>query len=159
MAILETESRTSYDRVPYLSYLFRQTHPDRLATIATLFGLRPAPPDCCHVLELGCASGGNLIPMAEQLPQSKFLGIDSSIRQVRDGQSLIDELRLTNIELRCEDILGIEIDRGRFDYIISCGVFSWVPENVQERVDQETTEGWPGELKCSMTHPLIRRSS
>src|SRR5262249_10589850 len=59
---------TSYDEVPYESYPFSQTHPDRLATVATLFGMRPAPVDRCRVLELGCAAGGNLIPMALALP-------------------------------------------------------------------------------------------
>ncbi len=50
---------TSYDLVPYES---RPTHPDRLAIVTTLFGMRP-PVNRCRVLELGCASGGNLIPI------------------------------------------------------------------------------------------------
>ena len=31
----------SYDEVPYSSHAFPQTHPDRLATVARLMGLRP----------------------------------------------------------------------------------------------------------------------
>lgn len=73
---------TSYDEVPYESYPFAQTHPDRLATVATLLGLRPAPVEQCRVLELGCAGGGNLIPMALTLPESTFVGIDLSARQI-----------------------------------------------------------------------------
>ena len=53
--------------VPALSASFPQCHPDRLATLATLFGMKPAPPEHCRVLEIGCASGGNLIPLAEAL--------------------------------------------------------------------------------------------
>src|SRR5262245_62555163 len=90
---------TSYDEVPYESFPFAQTHPDRLATVATLFGMQPAPADRCRVLELGCAAGGNLIPMAVALPQSSFLGIDLSGRQVADGQKVVGALGLTNIEL------------------------------------------------------------
>ena len=41
-----------------------QTHPDRLATIALLYGMAPRPVDRCRVLELGCGDGSNLIPMA-----------------------------------------------------------------------------------------------
>ena len=33
----------SYDEVPYDSHPFLQTHPSRLFTVATLFGLRPTP--------------------------------------------------------------------------------------------------------------------
>ena len=35
-------ANNSYDEVPYESHPFAQTHPNRLATVATLFGLRPA---------------------------------------------------------------------------------------------------------------------
>src|SRR4051812_23249973 len=55
---------TSYDEVPYESHPYPQTHPSRLAAVATLFGLRPPPVETARVLELGCAAGGNLIPMA-----------------------------------------------------------------------------------------------
>ena len=62
-----------YDEVPYPGRAFPQTHPDRLATMATLYGLDAAPPDACRVLELGCGDGGNLLPMALALP-----GLDAS---------------------------------------------------------------------------------
>src|SRR5262245_30775067 len=88
---------TSYDDVPYDSLPVAQTHPDRLATVATLFGMRPTPTDRCQVLELGCAAGGNLIPMALALPRSRFLGIDLSGRQVADGQKIVATLGLVNI--------------------------------------------------------------
>ena len=38
----------------------------------------------CRVLELGCAAGGNLLPMAASLPDSEFVGID--IAPVAPGQ-------------------------------------------------------------------------
>src|SRR5437868_9160413 len=68
--------QTAYDELPYLGAPFDQTHPDHLATLAILFGMTPAPVDRCSVLELGCGDGGNLIPMAFALPQSRFTGID-----------------------------------------------------------------------------------
>lgn len=58
-----------YDEVPYTSHPFPQTHPERLATIGTLFGMRPPPVETARVLELGCASGGNLIPLAVAFPR------------------------------------------------------------------------------------------
>jgi hypothetical protein len=58
-----------YDEVPYKSHAFHQTHLDRLATVATLLGLTPPRPERCRVLELACAGGGNLIPMAESFPR------------------------------------------------------------------------------------------
>ncbi|MGE0758864.1 MAG: methyltransferase regulatory domain-containing protein, partial [Pirellulaceae bacterium] len=127
-------TRTTYDEVPYPSHPMRQTQPDHLATIAHLLGLEPPPPDQCHVLELGCASGGNLIPLALTAPHSRMVGVDLSQRQVAEGQATIAALGLANIELRAVSILDIDDTWGTFDYIVCHGVYSWVPPNVQSKI-------------------------
>ena len=124
----------SYEDVPYPDLCYTQTHPDRLATLATLLGMQPAAIDACRVLELGCASGGNLIPMAYGLPGSQFLGIDFSAAQISAGQKNINALGLSNIELRQADILALPADLGEFDYIIAHGVYSWVPPEVRDQL-------------------------
>ena len=65
--------------------------------------------------------------MAAQLPGASFLGIDLSARQIGDGKAVIDQLGLTNIELRHLNILDVDAAFGQFDYIIAHGVYSWVP--------------------------------
>ncbi len=62
---------STYDEVSYGGNCFFYTHPDALATIATLFGMRPPPVERCRVLELGCADGSNLIPMAASRPDEE----------------------------------------------------------------------------------------
>jgi methyltransferase-like protein/SAM-dependent methyltransferase len=125
---------SSYDVVPYESYPYSQSHPVRLLTIASLFGVQPPRVSTCRVLELGCSSGGNLLPMAEQFPQTHLLGIDGSRRQIEDGQRVVRELGLTNVELRHQDIREFSAGPESFDYIIVHGVFSWVPNEVQDRI-------------------------
>jgi methyltransferase-like protein/SAM-dependent methyltransferase len=127
-------SRTSYDEVPYPSYPLPQTHPDHLAVIATLLGLEPPPPHQCRVLELGCASGGNLIPLALSLPRSSFVGVDLSAEQIAAGQTCVDALKLANIRLAQCSILEVTPALGQFDYILCHGVYSWVPPPVQEKI-------------------------
>jgi methyltransferase-like protein/SAM-dependent methyltransferase len=127
-------TESSYDEVPYASYPHPNTHPRHLEALAALFGMEPPPLPTCRVLELGCASGGNLIPMAEELPEARFLGIDLSARQITDGQAVIDELGLTNIRLQKADIDEIDGSWGPFDYIICFGVYSWVPPAVQDKI-------------------------
>jgi len=129
----ETTGNT-YDDVPYYSYAYPQTHPDRLNVIAHLFGMTPTPVENCRVLELGCASGGNLLPMAEALPGSTFLGIDRSGRQIGDGQKILKESGLKNVELQHCDILDFPTDSEPFDYILVHGIYSWVPEPVQKKI-------------------------
>ena len=125
---------TSYDAIPYRSNPFRQTRPERLAAIAKLFGLDAPAVENCRVLELGSSSGGNLLAMAQDHPGSRFVGIDASSRQVAEGWKTINLLGLKNIQLKHLDILDIGEDLGEFDYIISHGVYSWVPAPVQNKM-------------------------
>src|SRR5262249_54229313 len=92
------------------------------------------PISSCRVLEIGCASGGNIIPMAEQLPGSRFVGIDLSPVQVAAGQRTIERTRLTNVELRNTSVLDVDECLGTFDYVVSHGVYSWVPPAVQNKI-------------------------
>lgn len=125
---------TNYDEVAYPSHAYRKTRPDTMAVAAHLFGLETPKIENARVLELGCASGGNLIPMAEAFPNAEFLGVDLSERQIKVGQETIKALNLKNIELRQQSILDLTKKTGTFDFIIVHGVFSWVPENVQDKI-------------------------
>jgi 2-polyprenyl-3-methyl-5-hydroxy-6-metoxy-1,4-benzoquinol methylase len=116
----------SYDQVLYPSKAFQDTHPDRLATVATLHGLQP-PTRACRVLDVGCGDGSNIIPLAVSLPDSHFVGIDLAARPIAIGQQTIAKLGLANIELHALDILDFPARLGPFDYIIAHGFCSWVP--------------------------------
>ena len=124
----------AYDTVLYPSYAFAQTHPDRLATIATLFGMKPRPASRCRVLELGCGVGGNLIPMAYQYPDSEFIGIDLAASAIEKGKADVAALGLDNLDLRACDIMQVDAHFGEFDYIIVHGVYSWVPSFVRAKI-------------------------
>jgi methyltransferase-like protein/2-polyprenyl-3-methyl-5-hydroxy-6-metoxy-1,4-benzoquinol methylase len=125
---------TVYDEMPYPRKAFPQSHPDRLAALARLFGVDAPDVESCRVLELGCASGDNLIPMALGLPGATFVGLDYSQRQVADGQASVDALALGNIELRHADIGDVDASWGRFDYIVAHGIYSWVPPPIRARI-------------------------
>ena len=124
----------SYDAIPYESIPITETHVDGLAALGRLFGVPTADPQRCRVLELGCAEGGNLIPMAFYLPGSEFVGIDLSARQIEAGQALVGQLGLGNVRLLHRDVMDGADDLGQFDFIIAHGLYSWVPEPVRNRV-------------------------
>ncbi len=124
----------SYDQVRYPGRPLKQTHPDRLVTVAGLFGLAGAAPGECRVLELGCGDCGNLIPMALELPGSEFTGIDLAGDAIHEGCAVVSALGLRNITLRQLDLMAAGPELGEFDYIIAHGLYSWVPANVRERL-------------------------
>jgi methyltransferase-like protein/predicted O-methyltransferase YrrM len=126
-----------YDELTYETNPFPETHPGNLAALGRLFGLQTPPAQQCRVLELGSATGGNIIPMAWHLPHSEFVGIELSAPQVAIGQRVIESLALPNIRLEVGDILELDpASIGQFDYIIAHGVYSWVPTSVREKILQ-----------------------
>lgn len=127
--------RRSYDGIPYPDVAKPFTHISRLAAIGNLHGLTPVTPASCQVLDLGCADGGNLLPMALRFPRSQFTGIDLSSRQIEIGRGHASAAAASNLNLRVADILDLgSADLGCYDYIIVHGVYSWVPAPVQEKI-------------------------
>src|SRR4051812_46199373 len=120
-----------YDSVRYSNYPYGQTHPDRLATVAILYGLHPPDPFTARVLEIGCGAGGNLIAMAAATPGLSALGVDLAAGPIADGQRAIAEIGLTNVELRRGDVRELP-DLGEFDYVVAHGVYSWIPPDARD---------------------------
>ncbi len=123
-----------YDLIPYPSFSYPDTHPDRLATMAILHGLSPAPVERCRVLEIACNEGANLIPMAYAIPESEFVGFDLAGLPIARGQERISELGLDNARLFQADLLDVGPELGRFDFIVAHGLYAWVPEPVRDRL-------------------------
>lgn len=117
-----------YATISYESNAFPQSDPARIFGFAKLFGL--ATPDLAtmRVLELGCSTGGNIIPIAQRFPRARVLGIDLATRHVAEAQARIAALGLSNIEIRQADIASFDPGEEQFDAIICHGVYSWVPE-------------------------------
>ncbi len=126
--------RSHYDAFPYAGGAFPASHPDQLRTVAALLGFASAAADDCRVLEIGCAVGRNLLPMAQSLPASRFLGIDLSARQIEIAADTARQAGLNNVELRCQDLRDFSGGEGSFDYIIAHGIYSWVPTDVREKL-------------------------
>jgi methyltransferase-like protein/ubiquinone/menaquinone biosynthesis C-methylase UbiE len=123
-----------YDQVAYRGFPFQQTHPDRLAAIARLHGMTPAPVEGSRVLELACGDGGNLIPMAAALPGSSFVGVDLAEVPVTAGNRIVSALGLSNIALKAGDLREVGPAWGQFDYIIAHGIYAWVPAALQDDI-------------------------
>ena len=124
-----------YDAIRYPGHAFPQTHPDRVAAIATLFGLDPVPPAGCRMLEVGCGDGGNLLGMALTLPEAAASWASISTGRRSDlPKHARDELGLANVRFEAIGIEAFEAPPASFDYVVAHGVYSWVPDPVREQL-------------------------
>jgi SAM-dependent methyltransferase/methyltransferase-like protein len=123
---------SAYDETPWGGEPCAPSHPDNLGAIARVFGLDSAIASRCRVLELGCASGANLIPMAAALPHSTFIGVDLSTEQIGAAKREAAALGLANITFHAADLAALPPGLEPFDYVIAQGVFSWVQPAVEE---------------------------
>ena len=124
----------SYDAVPYGGGAISATRPDFVAAVARMRGLRAPDVRRCRVLDLGCATGGNLLAMALTLPDSTFVGVDLSPRQIESARAAARTIGLDNVRFETMSIADIDETFGTFDYIVSHGVYSWVPAEIQHAI-------------------------
>lgn len=123
----------TYDEQVYTSNAFPYSSPGHLRAAAHLYNLETVPLENARVLELGCAGGGNLLPFAVAYPNAHVVGVDLSTVQIEQGQQVVQALGLKNLHLKAMSLTDITLEEfGQFDYIISHGVFSWVPPEVRE---------------------------
>lgn len=126
----------SYEAASYASHAYEQSFIANLHARARLRGLNPKAPNSAKVLEIGCASGGNLIAQALVFKDAQFSGIDLSKAQIKNGKIALEKIGIKNIDLLCLDICDATAYFGsqKFDYIIAHGVYSWVPPFVQKAI-------------------------
>jgi hypothetical protein len=128
------DNLAAYTAVPYEGQVTAQTDPDNLAVVGTLLGLSPVALSEARTLEIGCADGGNLVPMAGRFPTASFVGLDLTPSLIERAQAYSNRAGLTNIDWLAADISDPELDLGPFDYIIVHGVWSWVPPAVRTAI-------------------------
>ncbi len=134
MTAQDEHAQSPYAEISYLGVADPGAHVRCLEGLGSLFGVGPADTTQCRVLELGCASGRNLIPQACEFSGSRFVGVDFAADQVAGAQSIVDELGLVNVDLKHASFTEIDESWGQFDYILCPGVFSWVAQEIQEKI-------------------------
>jgi trans-aconitate methyltransferase len=122
-----------YQRRAYPAMSHPSTDPAVTAVAARLGGLDVANPARASVLEIGCAAGHNLLPLAARWPDSRFTGIDFSSPAILEARETARCAGLPHVEFIETDLTTFDPgDEVRYDFIIVHGVYSWVPEEVRQ---------------------------
>jgi SAM-dependent methyltransferase len=92
--------------------------------------------DSLSILEVGCATGGNLIPIARCFPNAKCIGIDPFVAQIEVANAKIQKIGIKNIELYSIGIEALDeaLPNIRFDLIICHGILSWIPKDPRDHL-------------------------
>ncbi|NLF24330.1 MAG: methyltransferase domain-containing protein [Deltaproteobacteria bacterium] len=127
---------TDYNQIHFASKPSPARHPSRFETIARLYGLEVKPFDTAKILELGCSTGDNLLPIACLYPDTKCVGIDAAANQIQEGKKNSELLQLKNIHWEAKSFAEADFGPEKFDYIICHGIFSWIDQNVRMQLFQ-----------------------
>ena len=101
------------------------------AVSARMAGLDTPAPRSARILEIGCCSGHNLIPLAMRWPGAHFTGIDLAESSILEARERAATAGVENIGFFAVDLMEFEPQEGPFDFIIAHGFFSWVPDEVK----------------------------
>lgn len=121
-----------YQSRAYPAMSHPSTDPAVTAVAAKLAGLDIPTPTCASVLEIGCASGHNLLPLAARWPESHFVGIDLSAPAIDSARETARLAGLTNVEFIACDLRDHDPGDESFDFIIAHGVYSWIAAEARQ---------------------------
>ena len=120
-----------YQRLVYPPMSHPLSDPAVSSVAATLGGLDVPHPRRARILEIGCSSGHNLIPLAQRWPESRFTGIDLGERAIQDAGRRAAATGIGNVDFHAVDLREFEPADGPFDFIIAHGFFSWVSDEAK----------------------------
>lgn len=120
-----------YERHAYPAMSHPLSDPAVSAVAARLGGLQTPHPARARILEIGCCSGHNLIPLALRWPESECIGIDLAETSIREARARATAAGVSNVSFHAADLRDFIADGGPFDFIIAHGFFSWVPDEVK----------------------------
>ncbi len=124
--------RELYSRRRYPALSHPETHPGVIAAAARCSGVTaPALPDSCGLLEIGCASGHNLLPLAASFPESSFVGIDFSDTAILRARRHAEALGLDNVTFEHADLKEWRPEAEDFDYLVAHGMLSWIDDRMK----------------------------
>lgn len=120
--------RELYQNRSYPAMSHPLSDPAVTAVAARLGGLTSGQPRHARLLEIGCASGHNLLPLARRWPQSQWVGVDLSNKAVAAARQLAAQAGIGNATFHAADLREFDPGGEPFDYILAHGFFSWVPD-------------------------------
>lgn len=118
----------------YPMFFYKETQPIWLNTIVQFQGFKsPNIVEEFSYLELGCATGINLMIAAIHHPHASFVGVDFNPAHIEKANSFVKYLGLKNVKLfHCDFEYFLQSNKQTFDYIVNHGTYTWIASQQQQ---------------------------
>lgn len=123
--------RSLYESRAYPAMSHPLSDPAVTSVAAWLGGLEVPTASQAQILEIGCSTGHNLIPLAMRWPDARFVGVDLSGRSIEMARELAVIAGVRNVEFHAADLRDFQPVGDGYDFIIAHGFLSWVPDEVK----------------------------
>ena len=90
-----------------------------------------------RILDVGCGFGGTTRHLAKKFPNTEFVGITLSPKQVERATSLADEQNVSNVKFEVMDALEMTYPDNSFDFVWACESGEHMPD--KKRYVEEMT--------------------
>jgi len=107
---MNASSTAPFEEYPYYAFPIARTAPRRLAVASLLHDGPRTRTAGARVLELVCANGANLLPMAFYRPDCEFVGIDGSGRQIATAEAGREREMREPVTSAYHDIQAVETE-------------------------------------------------
>jgi len=104
---------------------------DQTGTLVDLLHSDTTYPDGSKVLEVGCGTGAQTIPLAQRSPGARFMSIDLSANSIAEAKRKVVQAGLTNVEFRRADIFALPFSAQSFDHLFVCFVLEHLARPVE----------------------------
>jgi SAM-dependent methyltransferase len=103
---------------------------DQAQTLEDLLHSDTSYPPGSSVLEPGCGTGAQTVPLARRSPGARILSVDRSAASLREAKIKVEAAGCTNVALQEVDILSMPFAAGSFDHVFVCFVLEHLPDPI-----------------------------
>lgn len=120
--------------VAYPAFFHREQAPLWLSSVCAALGRAAQTSAGSHWCELGCGQGFGAAVLASANPGMRFTGVDLSRDHIELARTRASAAGLENLNFICADIRDPGAIEGKFDFVVSHGVLSWVSDEVRSSI-------------------------
>jgi SAM-dependent methyltransferase len=100
---------------------------DQAGTLVDLLHSDTSYPPGSTILEAGCGTGAQTVPLARNSPGAKITSVDVSADSLEEARARAGSAGITNVEFQQGDIFALPFPPESFDHVFVCFVLEHLP--------------------------------